>query len=303
MLLKIAISIGDINGIGPEIILKAHKKISKLCTPIYCVDKEILKKAAKLIRYKMPKDIKCQKIDKNIPTISPSTIDKDSGLYSYKSFKKSVALAKTKKVKAIITMPIHKKAWELANIKYKGHTDALRDYFKSEAIMILGSPRMFVALFSDHIPLRDVPNTINSESLSKFLINISSFVDKKCGVLGLNPHAGDFGVLGNEEKEIIKAIKIANTKLNKEVFQGPLVPDVAFNGKHLKYYVAMYHDQGLIPLKTLYFKESINITLNIPIIRTSVDHGCAFDIAYKNKAHIKSYINAVKMAVKMAHKE
>ena len=96
---------------------------------------------------------------------------------------------------------------------------------------------------------------------------------------------------------IKNAIDYANSNFKKQIFIGPLVPDTAFIGKHLKYYVAMYHDQGLIPLKTLYFKESINLTLNLPIIRTSVDHGTAFDIAYQNKANSKSYMNAIKEAI------
>lgn len=126
-------------------------------------------------------------------------------------------------------------------------------------------------------------------------------------VLGLNPHASDNGVLGNEEVEIFKAIKNANKILKKDIFKGPIVPDTAFsktNRKNCKYFVCMYHDQGLAPLKALYFDQSINVSLNLPIIRTSVDHGTAFDIAYKNiNVNTKSYINAIKEAINLNNKK
>ena len=162
---------------------------------------------------------------------------------------------------------------------------------------MLGCKEMFVALFSDHIPLKDVPSKIDFEGLSAFLERFyRSFGFDKALVLGLNPHAGDGGVLGNEEFIINEAINHTNKKLQKDVFFGAISPDVAFNKANrekYKVFVAMYHDQGLIPLKALYFEESINVTLGLPILRASVDHGVAFDIAYKNKASTKSYLNAL----------
>lgn len=298
--MKVAISVGDCNGIGLEILLKNHKRVSKLCTPLYCVEKELLQEAAKMLQIKLPKHLKCIAPNAEIPAIMPAKITKESGAYSYASFLTALNLTLQDKAKALVTLPIHKKAWQLAGIPYAGHTEALRDLLgkDNKAMMVLGSPKLYVALFSDHIPLKSVPDSINIESLTQFLLNFAPFITKTpCGVLGLNPHAGDFGVLGKEEEAITQAIKEANQTLKKQVFIGPLVPDTAFVGKHLRYYVAMYHDQGLIPLKTLYFKESINLTLNLPIIRTSVDHGTAFDIAYANKADSTSYLNAVKEAV------
>lgn len=146
---------------------------------------------------------------------------------------------------------------------------------------------------------------VQEDELTTFLVDFYKNVkSKKIGVLGLNPHASDNGVLGDEEVQIFKAIKNANIILKKEIFKGPLVPDTAFSplGRNdYKYFVAMYHDQGLAPLKALYFDESINVSLNLPIIRTSVDHGTAFNIAYKNeKVNTKSYINAIKEAVTLS---
>jgi len=300
---RIAISIGDLNGVGLEIALKAHKKISKYCTPLYCIDDAMLTQGAKLLGVVVPKDFQTISVDKSFQ-IKPAKVSKKSGSYSYKSFLKAIELAQTKQVDGITTLPIHKEAWAKAGIDYKGHTDMLRDIFKKEAIMMLGKPNFFVALYTEHIPLKEVPKQIKTKKLTKFFLAFASSIQtKKVAILGLNPHAGDNGVLGHEERFIQKAIKKANKTLNKELFDGVFVPDIAFTPtfrKRYSYYIAMYHDQGLAPLKALYFDESINVSLNLPIIRTSVDHGTAFDIAYQNKAKTKSYQNAIKMAIRLS---
>ncbi len=297
---KIAISIGDLNGVGIEIALKAHENISKFCEPIYCINETMLIQAAKLLHVNIPKNFRFFPT-KGTFTIKKGSIDKKSGLYSYHSFLNAITLAKKEQVDAITTLPIHKEAWSKAGIKYKGHTDMLRDIFKQDAIMMLGCEKMFVALYTEHIPLKEVIPSIEEKKLTQFLIDFyNNFPKQSIAVLGANPHAGDNGVLGDEEKHIIKAIKNANSFFQKDIFYGPFVPDVAFTPKMREIYntyVAMYHDQGLIPLKTLYFDEGVNVSLNLPIIRTSVDHGTAFDIAYKHQANIKSYLNAIKTAI------
>ncbi len=291
---KVAVSIGDLNGIGIEIALKAHDKIKKWVNPIYCINEKMLKKAAKLLNIKIPEDFKIYEVPGDFE-ITPGKIDKKSGKYSFDSFISAINLAKEKKADAITTLPIHKESWAKAGINYKGHTEVLRDIFKKNAIMMLGCPKMYVALFTEHIPLKKVAENIKKEKLFEFLIDFyKSTGFENIGVLGLNPHAGDGGVLGDEEiKEILPAILEANETLQKNVFYGPLVPDIAFV-KRKGIYIAMYHDQGLAPLKALYFDESINVSLNLPILRTSVDHGTAFDIAYKGIANTKSYENAIK---------
>lgn len=297
---KIAISVGDLNGVGIEIALKAHEEISKICEPIYCINKYMLKQAANLLNVDITDDFQTSFVDGDF-TISPGEVSGRSGNYSYESFMHAVTLCEKKEVDAVVTMPIHKEAWMMANLKFKGHTDLLRQYFKKEAIMMLGCEEMYVALYTEHIPLKDVPSFIVKDKLVNFLLDLNkSIPNEKIAVLGLNPHAGDNGVLGNEEKEINEAINSVNETLGKELFIGTIVPDIAFTPntrKNFKYYVAMYHDQGLAPLKALYFDESVNISLNLPIIRTSVDHGTAFDIAYKNKAKTLSYHNAIKSAL------
>jgi len=318
MKLKVAISIGDLNGIGIQLALENHNILSTMITPLYCIDKTMLEQAAKKLNITIPSNF--QTIENIAPSfeIEAGVVSSDSGKYAFSSFTTAVALARDKKVDAICTLPIHKKAWELAGIHYKGHTDALRDFFDAEAIMMLGCSKMYVALFTEHIPLKEVAGSINEEDLTRFLLDFYKTAKPRStvAVLGLNPHAGDDGVLGNEETIIQKAIDNANLTLRPlrhssvteitvaepvEAFSDPLVPDIAFTPnirKNYTHYIAMYHDQGLAPLKALYFDEGINVSLNLPILRTSVDHGTAFDIAYKGiELNSLSYINAIKYIV------
>lgn len=299
---KIAISVGDLNGVGFEIILKAHEQIKMLCEPLYCINDAMAYQAAGLLNIKIPDDFMMMSVESEF-TIIPGEVCASSGKYSFDSFVTAIESARSKAVDAIVTLPIHKEAWMMAGIDYKGHTDALRDIFNQEAIMMLGCEKMYVALFTEHIPLKEVMDHVNAIELSDFMLRFyESMKVKNIGVLGLNPHAGDNGVLGDEEIEIKKAIMDVNAQLGEEVFVGPLVPDIAFTPRvreNFTHYIAMYHDQGLGPLKALYFDEGINVSLGLPIIRTSVDHGTAFDIAYQNKALILSYNNAVKAAISL----
>jgi len=295
----VAVSVGDINGVGIEIALKAHKEISAFVTPRYCISRPLLERAAKLLSVEIPDDFELAPVEMDLE-IEPSLISEQAGEFSYRSFLKAVDLAKSGEVEAVVTLPIHKEAWSLADIHYKGHTDMLRDIFKQDAIMMLGCPELYVALYTEHIPLQAVASSLTTIRLTQFLEDLYHALGaQQIAVLGLNPHAGDNGVLGHEEEIITEVIEDLNKALGREIFIGPIVPDIAFTPRfraQYTYFVAMYHDQGLGPLKALYFDESVNISLNLPIIRTSVDHGTAFDIAYKNKASTLSYVNAVKAA-------
>lgn len=300
---KVAVSIGDLNGIGIELALRNHEKIAQMIEPLYCIDPAMLEQAAEKLRLKIPKGFQTVQTIAPYFDITPGEVLKQSGTYSFASFLKAVELAKTHEVDAITTLPIHKKAWELAGVTYKGHTDALRDFFFSNAIMMLGCPQMYVALFTEHIPLKEVAGSINEENLTRFLIDFyhAEKPQQTVAVLGLNPHAGDDGVLGDEERIIEKAIENAHRELGLEIFTPPMVPDVAFTPRtraNFTHYIAMYHDQGLAPLKALYFDEGINISLNLPILRTSVDHGTAFDIAYRSvELNNQSYLNAIEYII------
>lgn len=298
---KIAISVGDINGIGIEIALKAHKEISKICQPIYFINSKLLNQAAKILNINIPKNFEIYECGDDFE-IKPGKVSKKSGKFSFISFENALNFTTKGKASALVTLPINKESWKKAKISYKGHTDALSDYFKTSAIMMLGCEKLYVALFSDHTPLKDVSKKIKFNKVKNFLLDFyASTKFSKVGVLGFNPHASDNGTIGGkEELEIKMAIEAANATIGKEIFIGPLVPDAAFTPNSLKStnrLIAMYHDVGLAPLKALYFDRSINVSLNLPIIRTSVDHGTAFDIAYQSKARVESYIEAVKYCI------
>lgn len=300
--MKIAISVGDINGVGMEIALKSHEKICEFCEPIYFINKGLLSQSAEILGLCVPENFKIYEVGENFK-IEPGKVSKKSGEFSFLSFQKAVQMTANGEFDAVVTLPINKEAWSKAGLKFVGHTDFLSENFKQNTIMMLGCKELFVALFSDHIALKDVSEKIKFKPLSEFLLNLYSCTKfPKIAVLGFNPHASDNGVIGGaEECEIKKAIEIANNALNSEIFFGPIVPDTAFTARSLQNcnrIVAMYHDQGLTPLKSLFFDKSINVSLNLPIIRTSVDHGTAYDIAYKGIADTQSFIEAVCWAVK-----
>jgi len=317
---RIAVSIGDLNGIGIELALRSHETISASVDPLYLIDREMLEQAADLLHLPVPGNFSILAPDAAPFTIRPGQISAEAGAYSFASFKASVDLCIEGHADALCTLPIHKEAWYQAGLPYRGHTDALRDFFNTEAIMMLGCPAMYVGLYTEHIPLKEVPARIDRERLTRFLLDFRRETGAaEIAVLGLNPHAGDGGVLGDEETIIAQAIEAANQALQKspaphlrpdiatssqtreenpKCFIGPLVPDTAFTPalrSRFGYYVALYHDQGLIPLKALYFDESINVSLNLPIRRSSVDHGTAFDIAYSGRTlSTRSYLNAIR---------
>lgn len=313
---KVAISVGDINGIGLEIALSAHKAISKIIKPIYFVDFSVVECASKILKCEIPKDFEIYEIAPfcsaelrksiaNHALIRPANATKESGEYSFVSFKRAVECVEKGEMNALLTLPINKFAWKMAGINGVGHTEFLRAYFAGKgadssknAIMMLGCAEMFVALFTDHIPLNAVPTRIEFNALREFLLSFHAhFSFESALVLGLNPHAGDGGVLGSEDKIIQDALDSANETLGAEIYKGVVAPDSAFRAQNrakFKVFVAMYHDQGLSVLKALYADKSINVTLGIPILRVSVEHGTGFDIAYKGIARVESYKEAVK---------
>lgn len=298
---KIAISVGDINGVGIEIALKSHDEISKICNPLYFINSNLLNRAAKLLNIDIPKDFNIYECGVDFE-IKPGKVSKKSGEFSFISFENALNFTAKGDADALVTLPINKESWKRAKIPYKGHTDALGKYFNRDAIMMLGCDELYVALFSDHVPLKAVSKKIKFKALKRFLLDFyASTKFEKVGVLGFNPHASDNGTIGGKEEiEIKMAIEATNASLKKEIFTGPLVPDAAFTPNALKStnrLIALYHDVGLAPLKALYFDRSINVSLNLPIIRTSVDHGTAFDIAYQLKADTQSYIQSIKFAL------
>ncbi|GMT39100.1 4-hydroxythreonine-4-phosphate dehydrogenase PdxA [Helicobacter bizzozeronii] len=305
---KIAISIGDIQGIGLEIALKAHTHISQICTPLYCVHSQLLEQANALLNNgytQALENMACSAPNAPKPTIKPAQVCQESGFYSFQSFLHALNLVDRQEAMGVCTLPIHKQAWQLGGINTPGHTALLKERYQTEAIMMLGCPKLWVALFSDHIPLSAVSGCVQLEPLKKFLGTLGRVLPEveKIVVLGLDPHCGDGGAIGSQDLIVQEAIKRANQLLGRALFVGPMPADSAF-APHMRarytHFVALYHDVGLAPLKALYFEESINVSLNLPIKRASVDHGCGFDIAYQNKASPQSYINAIRWLVSLS---
>lgn len=320
----IGISLGDYNGIGPEIILKAIANLDlNLSTPVVFAPMNIMAYYRDLCQLDMalnhcktvsdvlPGVLNVLEIDlKHEPVPNPGTLTNSSGLVAMRSVDMAIDFSLSEFTSAIVTAPISKEAVNLAGYHIPGHTEYLAENTNSgRVVMMLVSDKLRVALNSVHIPLSDVSDHLSSgdirENISvlhKSLIHDFSIPDPEIAVLGLNPHAGDGGVIGTEETEIIlpalRTLRAENMKVD-----GPFPADGFFGHQRYKHYdaiFAMYHDQGLIPFKLLAFGSGVNFSAGLPVIRTSPDHGTAFDIAGKNMADPSSFIEAYTMAVRLS---
>ena len=313
----IGISIGDLNGIGTELAIKtfSDNRLLELCTPILFGSNKLVNFYRKSIpdatfNYQHIKDLS-RPFHKQVNlfncweeevSINPGQLTETGGLYAIKSLISATEALKDKKIDALVTAPIHKKNIQSADFSYTGHTPYLKQAFAvKDVLMLMSSENFRVGLVTEHLPVSEIAKNITRESIiSKLNIMKDSLIrdfgiDKpRIAVLGLNPHAGDDGLIGREEEDIIKPA-IKDAKHNMLVY-GPYSADAFFARNQQQKFdgvLAMYHDQGLIPFKSLAFGEGINYTAGLPIIRTSPDHGTAFDIAGKNKADAGSFLAAV----------
>ncbi len=306
---------GDPNGIGPEIVIKSLNKVYSPSHRYYIIcPKNIFLKNASLIKpnfeYSFSKEISyntyrsksVEIIDIKGGKLSVGKPTKISGKISFNSLELACEIAEKYGNSAIITAPISKEAWRLNSLRYEGHTDYLGQRYKvKNPLMLFYSRKMIAALVTIHQPIERVSKLLTQSKIKSILNDVllslkRDFVitNPKVAVLGLNPHAGENGTIGNEE---ITKIKPVLEKFNDAY--GPFVPDAFFGKKLFKNYdavIGMYHDQVLIPFKMLNFDRGVNFTANLPIVRTSPDHGTAFDIAYKGTANPSSMIEAVKLA-------
>ncbi|KTD52829.1 4-hydroxythreonine-4-phosphate dehydrogenase PdxA [Legionella quateirensis] len=242
--------------------------------------------------------------------VIPGQLNPENAAYVLELLTLGATLCSTGEFSALVTAPVHKANINAGGIPFSGHTEFFAQFFGVEqVVMMLACPLMRVALVTTHLPLRQVPDAINIsliikviDTLHHSLIQDFRILNPKIKVAGLNPHAGESGYLGREEIEVISPALIALRKEGIDV-QGPLPADTMFtanNQDKCDAYVAMYHDQGLPVLKFAGFNHSVNVTLGLPIIRTSVDHGTALELAGKNSADSGSLLAAVHMAVEMA---
>ena len=314
----IGFSIGDLNGIGAELIIKTlgDHRLLELCTPVVFASNKVINFYRKSVpdinfNYQSLKELnKVNHKQINIfncweeeVAISPGQLNDVGGKYAVRSLQTAVQALRENKIDALVTAPIHKKNIQSAEFDHPGHTPYLKMTFGAkDVVMLMVSDKLRVGLVTEHVPLKDVAQQITKEAiLSKLFIIHESLVkdfgiDKpRIAVLGLNPHAGDEGVIGNEEENIIKPALKEARNANMLVF-GPYSSDAFFaRSLHTRFdaVLAMYHDQGLIPFKTLAGGEGVNYTAGLGGIRTSPDHGTAFDIAGKNKADNSSFLNAI----------
>ena len=315
-----AFTCGDINGIGPEIVIKTlnrginsrNKQIIFLCPKNVFLN--TIKQIKPNFNYKIVNDLPPNLdskfiyiLDMGLSKQNIGKETKDSGLMSYQSIIKACELAKEKIVDGIITAPISKMSFAKAGIEYPGHTELLADFFKvKNFVMMFVSDKMKAGLATIHIPIKDVPRSITKASLRNVInvIKESLIVDfnlsiPRIAVLGLNPHSGEQGKIGLEEEKVITPV----IKEFPKFIYGPMVPDAYFGTKSFQHFdctIGLYHDQLLIPFKLLNFDKGVNYTAGLPIIRTSPDHGTAFDISGRGIANPSSMIEAFNYAVKIA---
>jgi 4-hydroxythreonine-4-phosphate dehydrogenase len=321
----IAITIGDINGIGPEVINTtfADAGMLDLCTPIIYGHINVLeyyKTGRSETKMKVIKSYKdAQHGVVNVincweeAEIKMGEITEEAGKYAMLALEQAMDDMQDITIEALITAPINKKAMQLAGFGYPGHTEYLSEVTSAkEHMMLMVSNEIRVGMVTGHIPLEEVSAQITKEKVLRRIYNMYDCLIKdfgiirpKIAVLGLNPHAGDNGALGNHEtKFIMPAIQEARGK-GVLVF-GAFPADGFFGSEQPAKYdgiLAMYHDQGLIPFKTMAFETGVNFTYGLPFVRTSPDHGTAFDIAGQNIANPESFRNAIFVALEVSKKK
>ena len=323
--LTIGVTCGDINGIGLEVILKAlamknagskFKIVVYGSTKVAAYHKNIISEDTIYFNtVHHPKDavagkvniINCWQDNVNITLGKPTDV---GGSCAATALDKAVRDLQEELIDALITAPINKKAMQMGGFKYPGHTEYLAEAFNTpDSLMLMVSDELRVGLATNHLPLKDVAPAITRDALMKKMIIFSETLKVDFGiskptiaVLGLNPHAGDEGAIGKEEQEIIRPVIEEAKNMGMLVF-GPFPADGFFGSAQFKKYdgiLAMYHDQGLVPFKALSFGAGVNYTAGLPIVRTSPDHGTAYDIAGKGEADDRSFIRALYLAADVA---
>lgn len=320
--IRVGISTGDLNGIGPEVIIKAlnNKDILVECTPIIYGSTKTMayhKKAINddLFNYHRIQDASEASDRKvNIVACWQEVVDmklgeasETGGKYAFKSLEHATQDLAAGKIDVLVTAPISKETIQMAGFEFPGHTEYLADLSgKKEALMMMVSNNLRVALVTSHISLKQVVDEVTTEKVLHKIQELESSLKKdfgivrpRIGVLGLNPHAGEKGKMGSEEADIITpAINQANEK--GILTFGPYPADGFFGSRQYTSFdgvLAMYHDQGLTGFKSIAFDDGVNFTAGLPIVRTSPDHGTAFDIAGKGEAHEQSMRSAIYLAM------
>lgn len=324
MPVQVAISMGDYNGIGPEIILKTLQRIDfKEITPVIFGHVSVLNYYAKILGLghwsphlaSSPQQIKKGSINfvnciEESFTVDPGVFSEHAGASAMQAVEKGIEWCMKNNTQALVTAPISKEAINKAGYRVPGHTEFLADKTGTDDyLMMLVHDQFRVGLTTIHIPVSEITDQISTERITKQIkamhkalhddFNIDT---PRIAVLGLNPHAGDGGIIGTEEIDLITPA-ILKAEGEQIHVRGPFPADGFFGNRQYKQFdgvLAMYHDQGLVPFKTLSFGGGVNVTTGLPIVRTSPDHGTAFDIAGQNKANPSSFLEALSLAVTLS---
>lgn len=319
----IGISLGDYNGIGPEIILKAlgSPRILKWCTPVIYGSKKVLdfyrqklelkdwsiKIVDNLNQIQEGQSYLVKAWDDKDTVVEPGKVTPEAGKSAFDCLEKAIKDLDRGLLSALVTAPINKHNIQSEEFSFPGHTEYLTERFDAKSsLMMMVSENLRMGVATGHLPLQEVSNALNAQLLkdkiSLFLKSLKEdfSIDKpKLAVLGLNPHAGESGLLGKEELEIIQPV-IEEFRNKGNLVFGPYPADGFFGKAQFKEFdgvLGMYHDQGLIPFKYIAFDTGVNFTAGLPIIRTSPDHGTAYDIAGKNEADPSSFMHALFLAM------
>lgn len=307
---RILFTLGDPNGIGPEVLLRGWSQLCNICRPYALGHRPVLEYYARRFGLPMPDARQILEPETPAPQPNPGALCASAGRASADCIRLAVQLLQHQRAEAMVTLPINKESLNLGGAPYPGHTEMLGDLTgcRQQSMMLAGGD-VRIVLVTTHMPLSEVARTIDEQRVFRTLQNTYDglqqlgFNSPRIAVCGLNPHAGDGGILGDEEQRIIAPAIAAWDEHAGSHTQGPLPADALFarlvRERCWDAVVCMYHDQGLIPVKMAAFGEAVNITLGLPIIRTSVDHGTAFDIAGTGVAGYGSLLQATRYALNM----
>lgn len=320
--IKVGISIGDLNGIGGEIIIKLFEdhRVLDFCTPIIFASAKSFSFLKRYFKSNISFNI-INNVDQalqskvNIMNVWTEDVkiefgveDPKIGEYAIKSLIAATKALKNSKIDILVTAPINKRNIQSDKFNFPGHTDYLAQELEGNSLMFMVTDTLKVGLLTDHVPIKDISSNISAELIESKIDTIYNTLIKdfgirkpKIAVLGINPHTGDNGVIGKEDETILKPTLIKIRKSGKLIF-GPYSADSFFGSNNYKNFdaiVAAYHDQGLIPFKTLSFGQGVNFTAGLNKIRTSPDHGTAYEIAGKGEADINSFKEALFTGIKI----
>ena len=320
--IKLGISIGDLNGIGCEVALKTFQdsRMLDFCTPVFFASNKTIAAQTKAFEMDIAYNgiqeaskaidgkLNVVNVWKEIPNLQFGEATEEAGEYAIKSLKAAVEALKNGDIDALVTAPINKNNIQSEDFKFPGHTDYLAQELEGESLMFMVTDGLKVGLLTDHLAVKDAPAAINPilirtkvRTMEKSLTMDFGVRSPKIALLGINPHSGDNGTIGKEDEEILKPVIKEMSDAGHLVF-GPYAADSFFGSDSYKNFdaiLAAYHDQGLIPFKTLSFGKGVNYTAGLSRVRTSPDHGTAYEIAGKGEADHSSFEEAVFTALRI----